>query len=106
MFTGIVESIGEILAVEKEGQNKQFVIKSELVPELQVDQSVSHNGTCLIIEQLFPEKEAYQVSAIHETLSKTTLGAWQVGELVNLERAMMVNQRLDGHMVQGHIDRT
>ena len=106
MFTGIVETMGEILRMEDMGKNKQFIIASGLVPELQIDQSVSHNGACLTIEKLFPEEQAYQVSAIHETLSKTTLGDWKIGDRINLERAMTLNQRLDGHMVQGHVDRT
>lgn len=106
MFTGIVETIGEIVNIESVGLNRKFIIRSNLVRELQVDQSVSHNGTCLTVEKLNQAGTTYQVSAIHETLQKTTLGTWEVGGRVNLERAMTLDQRLDGHMVQGHVDRT
>lgn len=106
MFTGIVETIGEIVQMESVGQNKKFVLRSSLVPELKIDQSISHNGTCLTIEQLNIDDNLYQVSAIHETLQKTTLGTWKIGDKVNIERAMTLDQRLDGHMVQGHVDRT
>ena len=106
MFTGIVETIGEIVNIESVGLNKRIIIGSNLVSELQIDQSVSHNGTCLTVEKLLPAENTFQVSAIHETLHKTTLGTWQVGDRVNLERAMTLDQRLDGHMVQGHVDRT
>ncbi len=106
MFTGIVETSGEILKIETEGNNRKFLIQSDLVPSLRVDQSVNHNGVCLTIEELFTDQNAYQVSAIHETLSKTTLAEWKDGEKINLERAMTLNQRLDGHMVQGHVDQT
>lgn len=106
MFTGIVESMGEILDIKVDGLNKSFVIGSELTPELKIDQSISHNGVCLTVEYLIPGDNSYQVSAIHETLRKTTLHSWATGHHINIERAMMLDQRLDGHMVQGHVDRT
>lgn len=104
MFTGIVESIGKIVHIESKGKNKTFTLESELVPELKVDQSVSHNGVCLTVEALDPSHNRYQVTAIHETLSKTTLGEWNIGQEVNLERSVTMDQRLDGHLVQGHVD--
>lgn len=104
MFTGIVESIGEIISIEKRGSNKVFIIESNLVPELKIDQSISHNGVCLTVEKLDPPTNQYQISAIHETLSKTTLDDWETGDKVNLERSVKLEQRLDGHLVQGHVD--
>jgi len=104
MFTGIVETLGTIDAIEKEGSNFHFTISSTISDQLKVDQSVSHNGVCLTVVEL--AKSNYVVTAIDETLQKTNLGKWAVGDLVNLERAMMSNSRLDGHMVQGHVDQT
>lgn len=104
MFTGIVESIGKIVHIESKGENKVFTIESKLTPELKIDQSISHNGVCLTVEMLDLNSNQYQITAIHETLSKTTLGEWNVGEEVNLERSVTLNQRLDGHLVQGHVD--
>ncbi len=105
MFTGIVETVAEILDVQAAGQNKIFTVSTPLAAQLSVDQSVSHNGVCLTVENVISPK-TYRVSAIAETLDKTTLGDWNTGEKVNLERAVSLHQRLDGHLVQGHVDRT
>ncbi len=104
MFTGIIESKGIIKQIVEKDGNRTFFIESGLAPELRVDQSVAHNGVCLTIEAL--SGGIHQVTAIQETLLKTTLGAWQKGDLVNLERSLQWNGRLDGHMVQGHVDTT
>src|SRR5680860_747456 len=88
MFTGIVEAIGKIINIEKKGNNKVFSIASDLVPELKIDQSISHNGVCLTVEKLDPSTNQYQITAIHETLSKTTLDYWETGDKVNLERSV------------------
>ena len=104
MFTGIVEAFGIIHSVETQGTNTTFWITSPLFTELKIDQSVSHNGVCLTVEEI---KEAkHRVTAIEETLKKTNLAHWQKGTLVNLERCMTMNGRIDGHMVQGHVDTT
>lgn len=102
MFTGIIESLGSIQSIETQGSNKTFWIKSPISPELTVDQSVSHNGVCLTVEEI--REDAHRVTAIDETLKKTSLGSWQNGDLVNLERCLLMNGRLDGHIVQGHVD--
>lgn len=104
MFTGIVEKTGSILEVVSIGENRTFRISSPLSPELKVDQSVSHNGVCLTVERV--EETAHLVTAVQETLRKTTLGAWQTGDTVNLERSLRAGDRLDGHIVQGHVDAT
>jgi riboflavin synthase len=104
MFTGIIESVGEVLGVRKNGTNLTFTIQSVLAPELKVDQSVSHNGVCLTVVGI--DTDCYQVTAIDETLKKTNLGDWRPGTQVNLERCMPVNGRFDGHIVQGHVDQT
>lgn len=104
MFTGIIEGLGEVIAIEKEGENVHFSIKSTFTNELKVDQSLAHNGVCLTIVNI--EGDAYTVTAIKETLDKSSLGALQVGSKVNLERAMLANGRFDGHVVQGHVDQT
>lgn len=105
MFTGIIESIGTVLSVESEGTNKHFWIESsKLTPELSIDQSVSHQGVCLTVDQL--KATTYRVTAIEETLKKTNLNDWKTGTIVNLERCMQMNGRLDGHIVQGHVDAT
>lgn len=104
MFTGIIETVGEIAHLTKEGENLHIEIKSSLAQELKIDQSVSHNGVCLTIVGI---KEAtYVVTAIKETLNKTNLKTLEKGSLVNLERAMKLGERLDGHIVQGHVDGT
>ncbi len=105
MFTGIIEHIGKITAIDAAGTNLDLTIQSDITPHLKVDESIAHNGICLTVTKLLA-KHAYQVSAIAETISKTTLGNWQVNDLVNLERAMILGARLDGHLVQGHVDTT
>lgn len=104
MFTGIIEDIGEIVAIEKEQSNLIFTIKSKLTPELKIDQSVAHNGVCLTVVDI--NGMQYKVTAIAETLSKTNLDTLHPGSLVNLERSLLANQRIDGHFVQGHVDTT
>ena len=104
MFTGIVEEIGEVIDVMKEDQNAHFVIKSVISSELKIDQSISHNGVCLtVVEQ---QEDWHKVTAISETLGITNLNSLKKGDLVNLERCLRVGDRLDGHMVQGHVDST
>ncbi len=102
MFTGIVETIGEITALTQEAENLHIKVKSSLTPELKIDQSVSHNGVCLTVVSL--DDEEYTVTAIQETLDKSNLGELKLGSTVNLERAMKLGDRLDGHIVQGHVD--
>jgi len=104
MFTGIIETTGQISAISVAGTNKTFWITSPLSQELKVDQSVSHNGVCLTVEEI--KGNQHRVTAIAETLQKTNLGHWQTGDLVNIERCMQMNGRLDGHIVQGHVDTT
>lgn len=104
MFTGIIEDLGEIISIEKEGNNIHFSVKSRLANELKIDQSVAHNGVCLTVVNIVDD--VYKVTAIKETLAKTNLGDLVVGSLVNLERAMAANGRFDGHVVQGHVDQT
>ncbi len=102
MFTGIIETVGEIKQLTKEGENLHLEIKSTLAQELQIDQSVSHNGVCLTVVEI--KENSYVVTAIKETLAKTNLRKLKKGSMVNLERAMKLGDRLDGHMVQGHVD--
>ncbi len=102
MFTGIIEQIGEIVAISEQGTNKTYTVKADFTNELKVDQSVAHNGVCLTVETV--GDSFYTVTAIHETLIKTALRSWSEGTLVNLERCMQMNGRLDGHIVQGHVD--
>lgn len=102
MFTGIIETTGRVEAVLPTGSNTSFWISSPVSRELKTDQSISHNGVCLTVEEVVNDQ--HRVTAIQETLSKTTLGQWQQGDLVNLERCLLLNGRLDGHMVQGHVD--
>ena len=104
MFTGIIEDLGILKKIEKEGANINLYFKSKLSHELKVDQSLSHNGVCLTVVSI--NKDIYKVTAIKETLEKSNLGDLNVGSLVNLERAMKNNARLDGHYVQGHVDQT
>ena len=104
MFTGIIEAFGRVVALENIGGNLNINIESELSTELKVDQSVSHNGVCLTVVKC--DSKNYTVTAIEETLTKTNLGNLKLGSLINLERAMKLGDRLDGHMVQGHIDQT
>lgn len=104
MFTGIIEALGKVEQIEKNGTNVRFTMSCPFVDELKIDQSLAHNGCCLTVEGL--ENGQYSVVAIQETLEKTNLGDWQLGTEVNLERCMVMNARLDGHIVQGHIDQT
>lgn len=104
MFTGIVEQIGTITAVTISGTNRTFQVRSALSSELKIDQSISHNGICLTVEAV--AQDTHQVTAIAETLAKTTAGSWKEGDLLNLERCMSLNGRVDGHLVQGHVDTT
>ena len=104
MFTGIIEEIGKIVQIEREEANLHLYVKSSFTNELKIDQSVAHNGVCLTVVAI--DGDVYQVTAIAETLAKTHLGNLQVGDAVNLERGMLLNTRLDGHIVQGHIDQT
>ena len=102
MFTGIIETIGQIDSITEEKTNKHFKVTSHLAPELKIDQSVSHNGVCLTVVE--KNDTSYVVTAIDETLQKSSLGNLKVGDKVNLERAMKFGDRLDGHLVQGHVD--
>ena len=104
MFTGIIEAFGRVIALEREGENLHISIESSLSKELKIDQSVAHNGVCLTVVRCDPKN--YTVTAIDETLKKTNLGTLKMGSYVNLERAMKLGARLDGHMVQGHVDQT
>ncbi len=104
MFTGIIETLGKILHLEKEGSNLHITVTSSITKELKIDQSVAHNGVCLTVVAI--DGDQYTVTAIQETLDKTSLGHLAVGDAVNLERAMVLGTRLDGHIVQGHVDQT
>lgn len=104
MFTGIIEGTGRVAGLEKSGTNITFEIECPLAPELKVDQSVAHNGVCLTV--IAVNANTYKVTAIDETLRKTSLGGWKVGSIINLERCMPANGRFDGHIVQGHVDET
>lgn len=102
MFTGIIETIGTIKNIEKEGTNIHFDLESPITAELKIDQSLAHNGVCLTVVAI--EGAVYRVTAIDETLKKTSLKNWTVGKKVNIERCMPANGRFDGHIVQGHVD--
>jgi riboflavin synthase len=102
MFTGIIEATGSISSISAEGSNKTFQISASLAPQLRADQSLSHDGVCLTVESV--TGDSYRVTAIAETLSKTGLSQWKTGSRINLERCLQMNGRLDGHMVQGHVD--
>ncbi len=104
MFTGIIETLGTIAQIKKEADNLQVTVASSLTHELKIDQSVSHNGICLTVVAI--DGDTYTVTAIRETVEKTNIGDWQTGDTVNLERAMKLGDRLDGHIVQGHVDQT
>ena len=104
MFTGIIEAFGKVVNLKKDQENLHLRLDSPLTRELKIDQSLSHNGVCLTVVDTSGDQ--YTVTAIQETLEKTNLGKLKIGDLVNLERAMMVNSRLDGHIVQGHVDQT
>ena len=102
MFTGIIETLGIITAIRKENENLHISIVSSITNELKIDQSVAHNGICLTVIAI--ENDTYTVTAIQETILKTNLGDWKINDIVNLERAMKLGDRLDGHIVQGHVD--
>ncbi len=104
MFTGIIETMGIVKNITADGSNKTIWIESGISNELKVDQSVSHSGVCLTIEEI--KENSHKVTAIEETLNKTNLNDWKVGDLVNLERSLKLDSWLDGHFVQGHVDDT
>ena len=104
MFTGIIEAFAKVKTLDKVGENIQIKFECNIAEELKIDQSISHNGVCLTVEKC--EGKYYSVTAIKETLDKTNLGQLKVGALVNIERAMKFGDRLDGHIVQGHVDQT
>ena len=104
MFTGIIEALGKIKEIKAEGSNRSFWLQTPLATEFKVDQSVSHNGVCLTVETV--EGTTYKVTAVQETLDKTTLSNWAIGNHINLERSLLPTSRLDGHFVQGHVDAT
>ncbi|MCB9263196.1 MAG: riboflavin synthase [Flavobacteriales bacterium] len=102
MFTGIIETLGTVVAIEKDATNIHFTISSSISNELKIDQSIAHNGVCLTVIKC--DEQTHTVTAIDETLRKTNLNSWKVGDTINLERCMVANGRLDGHIVQGHVD--
>ncbi len=102
MFTGIIESLGEIVKTERVGTNLELWLSCDFTSELKVDQSLAHNGICLTVVEIVSNR--YRVTAIDETIQKTTIGGWKEGDKVNLERCVKVGDRLDGHNVQGHVD--
>jgi len=102
MFTGIIENLGQIVRINPKGSNVSFWVKSAMSNQLKVDQSVSHNGVCLTVEQIMDD--SHKVTAIEETLLKTNLSKLVVGDSINLERCLQMNGRIDGHIVQGHVD--
>ncbi len=104
MFTGIIECLGTITHIEQELANYHYTIESAVSAELQVDQSVAHDGVCLTVTRC--DSKSHTVTAIKETMDKTSLSAWSIGDPVNIERCMVMNGRLDGHIVQGHVDTT
>lgn len=104
MFSGIVEEAAPVVALRREQGNLHITLQSSFTRELKIDQSVAHNGVCLTVVDI--DGDRYTVTAIHETLERSNLGALAVGDKVNLERSMMMNGRLDGHIVQGHVDQT
>ena len=104
MFTGIIESQGTVIELKNDKDNLQVTVKCDFTDELKVDQSVAHNGVCLTVVAI--NEDCYTVTAIKETIDKTNLGNWEIGGIVNLERAMKLGDRLDGHIVQGHVDQT
>ncbi len=106
MFTGIIEEIGQVVNIEKEKSNIHFDIKAQMTESLKIDQSVAHNGVCLTVVSLDKNNSTYRVTAIDETLNKTNLGQLKKNSFINLERGAQINSRLDGHIVQGHVDQT
>ncbi len=106
MFSGIVEEYGTVTGIEKDQENVHFTLTCSFADELKIDQSLAHNGVCLTVVAIDKDARTYKVTAIKETLLKSNLGLLEVGSKVNLERSMMMNGRLDGHIVQGHVDQT
>ncbi len=106
MFTGIVEITGKVVNIEKDRGNIDFTIETDIADELKIDQSIAHDGICLTIVDVDKERKRYKVTAIQETLDKTNMRTWDIGYEVNLERCMRIDGRLDGHIVQGHVDQT
>jgi len=104
MFTGIIETLGKVKSISQKGTNLTFAIESNFLHEVKIDQSIAHNGVCLTVDGIFDSY--YTVTAIKETLDKTQLAVWQEGDKINLERCLKVGDRLDGHIVQGHVDST
>ena len=104
MFTGIIEHMGEVVSLQKEAENLHITMRTPITQELKIDQSVAHNGVCLTVVAI--EGDVYTVTVIQETLQKTNLGDLNVGDQVNIERCMKLGDRLDGHLVQGHVDQT
>ncbi len=104
MFTGIIESLGTLQKVTEKKSNKTFFIKSDIASQMKIDESICHNGVCLTVEDI--NNDIYKVTAIKETQDKTNIGSWNAGESINLERSIKMNGRLDGHIVQGHVDCT
>lgn len=104
MFSGIVEEMATVVGIEQELDNLHFTLTCSFVNELKIDQSVAHNGVCLTVVRI--QDNTYTVTAMKETLERSNLGKWQVGDKVNVERSMLMNGRLDGHIVQGHVDQT
>lgn len=104
MFSGIVERMAEVVAVRTDRGNKDFTLRSDICPELKIDQSIAHNGVCLTVVAI--DGDTYTVTAMHETLAKSNLDALKVGDMVNIERSMKPDALLDGHIVQGHVDQT
>ncbi|MBR2618887.1 MAG: riboflavin synthase, partial [Paludibacteraceae bacterium] len=104
MFSGIVEEMATVVGIEQEFDNLHFTLTCSFVNELSIDQSVAHNGVCLTVVQI--KDNTYTVTAMKETLQRSNLRLWKVGDKVNVERSMMINGRLDGHIVQGHVDQT
>ncbi len=104
MFTGIVEELGKVVRLAREEENLHITVAAQFANQLKIDQSVAHNGVCLTVVDV--QEDTFTVTAIAETLSRTNLGDLQVGDILNLERGMILNERLDGHIVQGHVDQT
>lgn len=104
MFTGIIETLGKVVKIEQDKGNVHFFMQSELAQEFKIDQSVAHNGVCLTVVDI--QNDVYQVTAIEETLKKSTIGELKIGDKVNIERCTAANGRFDGHIVQGHVDQT
>ncbi|HOK38155.1 MAG TPA: riboflavin synthase [Bacteroidales bacterium] len=106
MFSGIVEETARVVKIEKDKTNYHFYLTCSFADKLKIDQSVSHNGVCLTVVEVFPQEKVYKVTAIQETLDKSNLGLLQPGDEVNVERSMSMDKLLDGHLVQGHVDQT